>query len=132
MRALFTVLALLSAGTAFAQTPQSDDGRALFLTYCASCHGKDAHGAGPVADALRSRPPSLTEFAVKNRGVFPVERIHRIIDGQDQSVRAHGSFEMPVWGDAFRKREGLSDEAVRSRIDAIVRFLASIQERLAH
>src|SRR6185436_6682940 len=132
MRALLTVLALLSAGTAFAQTPQTADGRALFLTYCASCHGRDAHGGGPVAEALRSRPPSLTEFAVKNRGVFPAERIHRIIDGSDQSVRAHGSFEMPVWGDAFRKREGLSDELVRARIEAIVRFLGSIQERLAH
>jgi mono/diheme cytochrome c family protein len=132
MRALLTVLALLSAGTAFAQNAQPDDGRALFLTYCASCHGKDARGDGPVAEVLRSRPPSLTEFAVKNRGVFPAERIHRIIDGKDQSVRAHGSFEMPVWGDAFRKREGLSDDLVQARIDAIVRFLGSIQERRAH
>ena len=113
-------------------TPQSDDGRALFFTYCASCHGADAHGGGPLADVLRTQPSSLTKFAVKNGGVFPAERVHRIIEGKDQSVRAHGSFEMPVWGDAFRKREGLSDEGVRARIDAIVRYLSTIQERLAH
>ena len=132
MRALSTVLALLISTTAFGQTPQADNGRALFFTYCATCHGADARGGGPLADMLRSQPPSLTEFAVRNLGVFPLERLHRIIDGKDQSVRGHGSFEMPVWGDAFRKREGLTDEGVRARIEAIVRYLATIQERRAH
>jgi mono/diheme cytochrome c family protein len=113
------------------QTPQPD-GQALFFTYCASCHGADARGGGPLADMLRTRPSNLTQFAVKNGGVFPAERLYRIIDGKDQSVRGHGSFEMPVWGDAFRQREGLSDERVRARIEAIVRFLSTIQERLAH
>jgi len=109
-----------------------ENGRALFLTYCASCHGADARGGGPVADLLRARPPSLTQFAVRNHGVFPAERLHRIIGAEDGSLRAHGSFEMPVWGDAFRTREGLNDEAVRGRIEAIVHFLSTIQERLAH
>jgi len=81
---------------------------------------------------LRSQPSNLTQFAVRNGGVFPAERLQRIIDGKDQNVRAHGSFEMPVWGDAFRQREGLTDEGVRARIEAIVRYLAGIQERRAH
>lgn len=110
----------------------SDAGSALFTTYCATCHGVDARGGGPVADMLKARPPSLTQFAVRNNGVFPVERVFRIIEGQDPSVRSHGSMEMPVWGDAFRKREGLSDEAVRGRIEAIVRYLGMIQDRRAH
>lgn len=114
------------------ETAQGDTGRALFFTYCASCHGADARGGGPLADLLRTQPSSLTQFAVRNGGVFPAERLHRIIEGRDQSVRSHGSFEMPVWGDAFRKRDGLSDEGVRARIDAIVRYLNTIQERLAH
>ena len=120
-----------SIQTATTTTAASDGGRALFVTYCASCHGADARGNGPVADVLRSRPPSLTEFAVRNGGVFPAERVQRIIDGRDQSIRAHGSFEMPVWGDAFRRRNGMSEEAVRAQIDSIVRFLSTIQERLA-
>jgi mono/diheme cytochrome c family protein len=114
------------------QTPPGDDGRALFFTYCASCHGSDARGGGPLAEMLRTRPSNLTQFAVKNGGVFPAEHLHRIIDGRDQSVRGHGSFEMPVWGDAFRKREGLGDEGVRARIEAVVRYLNTIQERQAH
>jgi mono/diheme cytochrome c family protein len=108
------------------QTPES--GAALFRTYCASCHGTDARGAGPMTTQLRRLPPSLTSFAVRNGGVFPSERVRRIIDGRD--IAAHGTFEMPVWGDAFRRtREGLSESAAAARIDAIVRYLDSIQER---
>ena len=106
----------------------SESGAALFRTYCASCHGADARGAGPMADQLRRLPPSLTSFAVRNGGVFPSERLKRIIDGRD--VPAHGNSEMPVWGDAFRRtREGLSGDAATARIDAIVRYLETIQER---
>jgi hypothetical protein len=37
---------------------------------------------------------------------------------------------MPVWGDAFRsERGGLNAEAVKARIDAIVRYLEAIQQR---
>jgi len=37
--------------------------------------------------------------------------------------------EMPVWGNAFTRHEGLSEAVARARIAAIVRYLASIQER---
>jgi mono/diheme cytochrome c family protein len=105
-----------------------ESGAALFRTYCASCHGSDGRGAGPMADQLRRLPPSLTSFAARNGGLFPSERVRRIIDGRD--IPSHGTTEMPVWGDAFRRsREGLSDAAAAARIDAIVRFLESIQER---
>jgi hypothetical protein len=53
-----------------------------------------------------------------------------VIDGRD--VGSHGNPDMPVWGDAFRvSRGGLSEPGVKARIDAIVRFLDSIQERTA-
>jgi mono/diheme cytochrome c family protein len=107
---------------------RGESGAALFRTYCASCHGSDARGAGPMAAHLRVLPPSLTSFALRNSGVFPSERVRRIIDGRD--IPAHGSFEMPIWGDAFRRtREGLSEEAAAARIDAIVKYLETIQER---
>jgi mono/diheme cytochrome c family protein len=106
----------------------SELGAALFRTHCASCHGTDARGAGPLTSELRRLPPSLTSFAVRNGGLFPSERVRRIIDGRD--VPAHGNVEMPVWGDAFRRtREGLSEDAVRARIEAIVKYLEAIQER---
>jgi mono/diheme cytochrome c family protein len=106
----------------------TETGATLFRTYCASCHGTDARGAGPMTTQLRRLPPSLTSFAVRNGGLFPGERIRRIVDGRD--IASHGTMEMPVWGDAFRRtREGLSEEAAAARIDAIVRYLESIQER---
>jgi mono/diheme cytochrome c family protein len=134
------IATLVSAAAAFAfsrpaasgQNPQVENGRALFTTYCASCHGIHASGDGPMASALRSHPTNLTQYTVKNHGLFPAERLRRIIDGTDQTVRSHGSMEMPVWGDAFRKRQGLSREEADARIEAIVRYLGAIQERWAH
>lgn len=113
------------------QEPSSgpkDLGAMLFRTYCASCHGANGRGDGPVADHLRRTPPDLTKYTDRNDGVFPSERVHRIIDGRD--VPAHGDREMPVWGDAFRaSKEGLSPESVKARIEAIVRHLRAIQQR---
>jgi hypothetical protein len=85
-------------------------------------------GNGPAADRLRQRPPDLTLFTARNGGVFPSERVARIVDGRE--VVSHGDREMPVWGNAFRiSREGLTAEEVRERIAAIVAFLEAIQRR---
>lgn len=113
-----------------AATFRSGSGEALYLTYCASCHGTSGRGDGPVADLLRIRPANLTQFANQNGGVFPTVKLHRLIDGRDVGV--HGNPDMPVWGNAFRtSRGGLSEAGVKARIEAIVSFLESIQERTA-
>jgi mono/diheme cytochrome c family protein len=107
-----------------------DPGAQLFRTYCATCHGITGLGNGPVAEQLRKAPPDLTKYTARNGGVFPSERVRQIVDGR--GVAAHGDREMPVWGDAFRTaRGGLSPEAVKARIDAIVRYLGALQERAA-
>jgi mono/diheme cytochrome c family protein len=103
-------------------------GKDLFRAYCATCHGVDGRGAGPMTSELRRLPPSLTSYAVRNGGVFPGEQVRRIVDGR--LVGSHGTSEMPVWGDAFKRtRDGLSEEAAKARIDAIVKYLEAIQER---
>jgi mono/diheme cytochrome c family protein len=105
------------------------EGRDLFAAYCASCHGPNGHGNGPAADTLHVRPPDLATMTARaSDGVFVPARVERIIDGRDVMV-AHGTMEMPVWGSAFTRHQGLSERAARARIEAIVRFLASIQER---
>ena len=105
-------------------------GSQLFRTYCASCHGVTARGNGPLADALRRPPPDLTQFTRRNGGVFPSARVYDIIDGR--GVPSHGDREMPIWGDAFRyTREGATAESIKERIEAIVAYLAAIQERAA-
>jgi mono/diheme cytochrome c family protein len=105
-------------------------GAQLFRTYCASCHGEQARGNGPVADQLRTPPPDLTTFTARNGGVFPSERVHRIIDGR--GVASHGDREMPIWGDAFKaSRDGFTPDAIKKRIGALVQYLEGIQKRAA-
>jgi mono/diheme cytochrome c family protein len=108
----------------------ADLGTRLFRTYCASCHGVNALGDGPIAKQLLQGAPELTRFALRNGGVFPTDRVYDIIDGR--GVRAHGDTEMPIWGDAFRSGPSGFDEAtVKKRIEAIVNYLRAIQRRNA-
>jgi mono/diheme cytochrome c family protein len=108
-------------------TGRDDLGSQLFRSHCASCHGTDARGHGPLAEHLRHAPPDLTQFTKRNGGTFPRDLIYRIIDGRD--VPAHGDREMPVWGEAFKAIAGSSAAAVKARIEAVVRYLEGIQER---
>ena len=95
-----------------------------------TCSFPEGRGNGPMAQQLRRRPADLTSYTARNGGVFPDERLRRIIDGRD--VSSHGDPAMPVWGDVFsRTRERLTDEAVNARIGAIVDYLRTIQQRAA-
>jgi mono/diheme cytochrome c family protein len=106
-------------------------GSQLFRTYCASCHGENGLGGGPLASRLRHPPPDLTRYTERNHGVFPSERVYRIIDGRE--VRSHGDRDMPVWGDAFRSApDARTEEQARARIEAIVDYLRAIQRRDAN
>jgi mono/diheme cytochrome c family protein len=105
------------------------EGQVLYTTHCASCHGTGARGDGPVAESLRVRPADLAQLAARNGGAFPRAKVDRIIDGRD--VGAHGSPDMPVWGDAF-KRQGLTAQQSKARIEAIVGYLESMQARSAN
>ncbi len=114
-----------ASATGGARTPT---GAELFGAYCASCHGDAGRGNGPLVAQLRRRPPDLTKFAARNGGVFPTEVVRRIVDGRN--VPSHGDPAMPIWGDVFTRTAG-GEPAARERIQAIVEFLASIQERTA-
>lgn len=94
------LLALLTASPALAQEVPGDPaaGAALYERYCATCHGADARGDGPMASILLIQPTDLTQLA-ERYGTLPIARIVRRIDGRDPLV-SHGS-PMPVWGDFF-------------------------------
>ena len=108
----------LSALPAAAQAPamSATAGISFYQTYCTACHGPTAKGDGPLATSLRRRPSDLTAITTRENGVFPADRIFRIIDGR-QRVPGHGGPDMPVWGDAFRRSsEGGDEKSVRDRI----------------
>ena len=130
---LASVLTLAAAPHAAAQGASATgapSGAALYAEHCASCHGATATGDGPMTRALKHAPPDLTNLSLKNNGVFPSERVHRIIEGRD--IESHGDRDMPIWGDVFKvQSDRPSREVTQKRIDAIVAFLESIQRRKA-
>ena len=108
-----------------ARAAEPMSGAQLFRTHCASCHGENATGAGPISARLRNAVPDLTTFSARNGGMFPAERVRQMVEGRGPA--AHGDRSMPVWGDVFRRQNADADAAMR--IDAIVTFLRSIQQR---
>lgn len=111
--------------------PAAPDGAVLYRTYCASCHGVSGRGDGPMAEYLRVPAANLTHLARRHGGTFRDETVARVIDGRER-VGAHGPSEMPVWGDAFSSSLAQGGEVLlRARVSALVRYLASIQERPA-
>jgi mono/diheme cytochrome c family protein len=101
------------------------NGQALYQTYCATCHGDDARGNGPMATVLKTPPPDLTEIATRNGGMFSSKNVEKIISGQSE-LTAHGSREMPLWGPIF-SQVAWDQDLGRVRIANLVKYLESIQ-----
>ena len=105
----------------------SIQGPILYKAYCASCHGADAKGTGPMAGSLRVSPPDLTRISARNGGTFPLAHVSRIISGEEPLRRGHGTHEMPVWGPVFSQVEADQDLG-RVRIDNLARYLQQLQK----
>jgi len=103
-----------------------NNGPEMFRTYCASCHGVDAKGTGPVAKTLKAPPSDLTLLARKNGGKFPANKVMGIL-GDLPGTDAHGSKEMPIWGDLLRTVD--RPDAVKLRLSNITDYLKSIQAK---
>jgi hypothetical protein len=105
-------------------------GEMLYRRYCASCHGMDGRGDGPLAASLRRPPTDLTILARRAGGRFDEAAVMAVIDGR-RFVAEHGPREMPVWGAVFE--EELKDQPytqytglLRSR--TLADYLRSIQQ----
>jgi mono/diheme cytochrome c family protein len=113
------------------QPPRQDyySGAYLYRTFCATCHGENGKGNGPIADTLRRSPSDLTAISARAGGAFPRAQVIAIIDGR-KPVPGHGSSEMPVWGDVLRRTEGNDEAIIHRRIEALVMHLQSIQVKV--
>jgi mono/diheme cytochrome c family protein len=108
------------------QVLDSFKGPELFKAYCATCHGRDAKGGGPMAASLRIAPTDLTRIAARNGGTFPFLQVQRIISGEQQPPSTHGTREMPVWGSIFSEVSWDQDLG-RVRIYSLAMYLEAIQ-----
>jgi len=102
-------------------------GQELFREYCAVCHGNDAKGTGPAAAALKVKPADLTLVSQKSGGKYPEIRVQRVINGEDE-LTAHGSRDMPVWGQIFRHMSSNQDLGA-VRIFNLVKYIEQIQSK---
>ena len=140
------MIATLTAGfAAAAQAEDVDIGKSEFQSSCASCHGTDGKGKGPVSEQLKVAPSDLTVLAKNNGGVFPTNAVYEIIYGS-KTISAHGTREMPIWGERFNPIVSLPhnvdpsywklagperspEVVVRTRILAVIDYLSRIQQK---
>jgi len=119
--ATFVLFPAVSAGQG---KDRLERGRKLYVQYCASCHGMDAKGNGPVTSELKTAPSNLTTIAQRHGGKFDAIHVQLNIDGEKE-VPAHGSRDMPVWGAYFRETKGASFS--KMNIYALTEYLAALQ-----
>lgn len=100
-------------------------GKITYVRYCVSCHGPEGRGDGPLARDLAVRVPDLTTLAFKS-DTFPLDRVKQIIT-LGEPLRGHGSADMPAWGDAFKKTEGIAAPNVDAAIENLAQYIWSLQ-----
>jgi mono/diheme cytochrome c family protein len=114
---------------AAAQAFDEYSGETTFQRFCASCHGEEGRGDGPVAAGIPITVPDLTLIEQRDGAKFPEEILRRIIDGRN-AVIFHGTRYMPVWGYEFWVEEGADKEA-EQRVEIIIAnlidYIVSIQ-----
>ena len=132
LTAALTCLWLSPAAGDQAQPPKGPaGGKIIFDQVCAPCHGKDARGTGPVAPSLKTPPADLTRISARRGGGrFPSDEVATYIDGR-KDVAAHGTREMPVWGDSFAqavKETDTREARIQKAIQMLVYYLQTLQQ----
>ncbi len=126
--------AFLMAMTGLPAAQGIDFGKALFDQNCASCHGAEGAGDGPVAVYIEPKPSDLRQLSASNDGVYPFGRVwDSIASGR---LAQHGTSMMPVWGDLFlaealpkQVHPGVSAEnLVEARMLALTYYIQTMQQ----
>lgn len=133
LAALFVLLPLSSILRASAADKDViTAGKQEFRHSCVVCHGLSGRGESVMTtmNLLTTKPPDLRTLRKRNNGTFPFWQTYCVIDGR-QEIMAHGSRDMPIWGDVFIRQEGgtIADDAgAIGRILQLLYYLESIQE----
>jgi mono/diheme cytochrome c family protein len=127
-------LALFGVGAVGLAADTRDLGKQEFDANCAVCHGLSGKGDGSFKPYITGTPSDLTVLERNNNGVFPSARVYETIDGR-RTVPWHGSSDMLIWGNEFRRRAVASswdipedpEVYVRARILALTKYIDRLQ-----
>lgn len=127
------------AQAAFAQAggkppAKGEFGKREYEANCANCHGKTGKGDGIYKPYLTKSPSDLTMLSKTNGGVFPFDRVYKVVDGREP-VAAHSTADMPIWGADYLARASGDymdvpydpELYVRTRILALVEYVSRLQ-----
>ena len=103
-------------------------GKEMYNMYCAVCHGTAATGGGPAAEALKTAPTDLTSLSQREGGKFPSAHVASAIRG-DINVPAHGSKDMPIWGNLFWHMSQGHESEVQLRVANLTNYIESLQKK---
>jgi hypothetical protein len=109
------------------RTPASN-GKAMYINYCAPCHGVDGRGNGPAAAALKTRPVDLTMLSMNNHGQYPMKHVIGVLQF-GTSISAHGSAEMPMWGPVLGDLSPTDPSGEFLRIRNLARYIETVQAK---
>ena len=112
-------------------------GKELFHQNCSTCHGMDAKGysssgSGSMYDpnsteeSRRVPPADLTVLSERNAGKFPADRVRDSIYSKG-SIPAHGTPDMPAWGDVFYSLKS-NPQRLEERVRDLTAYIESIQK----
>ncbi len=104
-------------------------GKQMYTSYCASCHGVDGRGNGPVAAELKVAPADLTVLSKEHNGKYPSAHVMAVLHfGTETS--AHGTAEMPIWGPIFGNMDhGTSQDVETLRVSNLARYVQALQAK---
>ncbi len=132
--ALICVVAA-SGSVNLVQAQATEIGKEEYVRSCAACHGLTGKGDGPAAKSLIKPPADLTKLSETNKGVFPISGVYDAIDGRIEVI-AHGTREMPVWGEAYTRElkypgsmlpKEVTESMVRIRLLALIEYISTLQ-----
>jgi len=103
-------------------------GKVMYNAYCAVCHGSDGKGNGPAASAMKVPPTDLTVLSKNNGGKYPSLKVVASINGET-NLPAHGSREMPVWGQLFWSMSSGHQGEVQQRAVNLTKYIETLQAK---
>jgi mono/diheme cytochrome c family protein len=113
---------------------RTDLGRFEYESNCLTCHGEAGRGDGPYSVNLKLPVPDLTQLSQRNGGIYPAERVRRLIDGRED-IKGHGGRQMPIWGLRYGQRAAEyyrgelhdAEAFTGQRVQALTDYLRTIQ-----